>query len=118
MGPGRRGFIASALAVMAAATVGKAQVPDASETGPQPGPKQPGPTTPPPFGDKSLHDPPPRLDPSAIMKANQEKVKKDVGQMADLIQQLQKELDANDSKDVLSSTCSANPKRSKSLPSK
>ena len=36
------------------------------------------------------------------MKANQETVKKDVARMAELTQQLQKELENSDSKDVLS----------------
>lgn len=103
MESGRRTFIGTALTMVAAAAASKAQLPDASQ---QPIPQQQEP----PSARTALSDaenkfpgePPVRLDPAAIMRANQDKVKKDVGKMADLIQELQKELNENDSKDILS----------------
>jgi hypothetical protein len=96
----RRGFLRVAVTVAAAAAVGAAQ--DQQQDQQQdtrtriPGSS----ANKDPFGPDGRDAP--KLDPHAVMKANQETVKKDVARMAELTQQLQKELENSDSKDVLS----------------
>ena len=91
----RRGFLRVAVTMATAAAVGAAQ-----QAPPQPGPfstEHPPRSTFGPDGPDSA-----KLDPHAVMKANQETVKKDVARMAELTQQLQKELETSDSKNILS----------------
>jgi hypothetical protein len=46
--------------------------------------------------------PSPRLNRTNVMKANQDQVKKSVARLAELVGELQKDLEANDTKNVLS----------------
>jgi hypothetical protein len=92
----RRGFLKIAVTMAAVAAVGAAQ-----DQEPDNRTKIPGSTAnKDPFGPDGRDAP--KLDPHAVMKANQETVKKDVARMAELTQQLQKELENSDSKEVLS----------------
>src|SRR5437868_4597483 len=91
----RRGFIGSALilaAGVAARARGQGSAP-ASSLGTSTLPNDPfGP--PPPSAT-------PRFNPRDILAANQKGIRKDVARLSDIVQKLQKQLDDNDTKDVL-----------------
>jgi len=92
----RRTFIGSSITMLAAASLGAAQ----QETQvPLPKPMPPFPN---PQGQEPLELPPVPKPNRAVLKANRETIAKDVTRMADLVEQLQKALDANSTTEVLS----------------
>jgi len=93
MSSSRRSFLGSAFALVAASAAG-AQV-----LGPRPGAGNSGAGANDPFG-----PPPsgrPRFNPRDLLAANQKAIEKDVKRLSDIVQQLQKQLEDNDTKDVL-----------------
>lgn len=93
MSHSRRDFLGAAVMLVARSAFGAPQV------------QQGGP---PPKGDVYPQDtvtprrPGHRPDPRAVLKANQEEIKKDVARLSDIVAELQKSLDENDTKEVLS----------------
>ena len=94
----RRIFLRTSFTIAAAAVLGTARQQQQQRPG-QPFPSQrPTPTRQPE---------PPELPPApkpnrAVLKANRETIAKDVARMSDLLQELQKSLDAHDTTEVLS----------------
>src|SRR5438874_1258042 len=90
----RRGFLGSAL-VWAATAVAAAQVQ---------GPSSNAPTTntapDDPFG-RPTSPGAPKFNPRDLLAANQKGIRKDVAQLAEIVEKLQKQLEDNDTKDVL-----------------
>jgi hypothetical protein len=91
----RRGFLGAAAALAAASAFGAG--PQLQQQ-PRPVPQTPG------FpDDSSTRFPPSRKpDPRAILKQNQEDIKKDVARLTEVVAELQKSLDDSDTKEVLS----------------
>lgn len=87
----RRGFLNAAITLVAATAAGAAQ--ERRPNSPFPIPPQAPPSV--PFA------PPPKAE-RALLKANRETITKDVARMAELIEQLQKALDAHSTTEVLS----------------
>jgi hypothetical protein len=95
MSHSRRGFLGAAAALAAASAFGAG--PQLQQ---QPSPMPPVPRYP---DDSSIRFPPSRKpDPRAILKQNQEDIKKDVARLTEVVAELQKSLDDSDTKEVLS----------------
>ena len=62
--------------------------------------------------------PPHKPDPRAILKQNQEEIKKDVARLTEIVAELQKPSTTATPRKCSRSTSSTRPKRSKSLPSR
>ncbi len=93
MSHSRRDFLGAAVTLVASSAFG---APRAQQGGPPPaGAVYPQDTRTPRRPD---HKP----DPRAVLKANQEEIKKDVARLSDIVAELQKSLDENDTKEVLS----------------
>ena len=90
----RRVFMGAAASLAAAAAI------DAAAQRREPGPLFP--IGPPDQADSPIPPLPSAKSNRAMLKANQEEIKKDVARMAELIDQLQKDLDNSDTKEVLS----------------
>ena len=95
----RRTFLSVAVGVAAAAATGAAQS-QMPNSGRMP-PYEPNPASRRPFGAEPP-EPAPKANPKEILRANQEDIKKDVARLTQLVSELQKGLDASDTKDVLS----------------
>jgi hypothetical protein len=93
MSHSRRGFLGAAATLVAASAFGAApQIQQQSGAPPQPR-----------YPDGSTRIPPSRKpDPRAILKQNQEEIKKDVARLTETVAELQKALDDADTKEVLS----------------
>ena len=93
MDTSRRGFLGSALVLAAAVAAG------AAEQGAAPVPSTntlpDDPFGPPPSPDR------PHFSTRDLLAANQKGIRKDVAQLSDIVQKLQKQLEDNDTKDVL-----------------
>jgi hypothetical protein len=97
MSHSRRGFLGAAVTFVAASAFGaQIQVGQGQQqNGPQP--------QVPRFPDGSARFPPSRKpDPRAILKENQQEIKKDVARLTEAVAELQKSLDESDTKEVLS----------------
>jgi hypothetical protein len=94
MSHSRRGFLGAAVGLVAASTFG-AQM-QTQQDGQLPRePRFPG--------DSQPHFPPTRKpDPRAILKENEQEIKKDVARLTEAVAELQKSLDEADTKEVLS----------------
>ena len=92
MGSSRRSFLGSALALAAVVAAGATQQtpqtgsPDASRSDD-------------PFGPPSIGTP--KFNSRDILAANQKGIRKDVAQLSDIVEKLRKQLEDNDTKDVL-----------------
>lgn len=94
MSHSRRGFLGAAVTFVAASAFG-AQGQTGQPTGPQP--------QVPLYPDDSLARFPPRKpNPRAILKQNEQDIKKDVARLSEVVAELQKALDDSDTKEVLS----------------
>jgi hypothetical protein len=95
MSHSRRGFLGAAVTFIAASAFG-AQGQTAQQPVPQP-------QVPPLFPDDTLTRFPPRKpNPRAILKQNEQDIKKDVARLTEVVADLQKALDESDTKEVLS----------------
>jgi hypothetical protein len=95
MSHSRRGFLGAAVTFVAASAFG-AQ----GQAGQQPGPQ---PAVPPLFPEDPVTRFPPRKpNPRAILKQNEQDIKKDVARLSEVVAELQKALDESDTKEVLS----------------
>ena len=93
MSHSRRGFLGAAVTFVAASAFG---------AGGQVGQQNPQPAVP-SFPDDSVARIPPRKpDPRAILKQNEQDIKKDVARLTEVVAELQKALDESDTKQVLS----------------
>lgn len=93
MSHSRRGFLGAAVTLVAASAFGAEE--------------QIGQQSPPPaaanFPEDSVSRIPPRKpDPRAILKQNEQDIKKDVARLTEVVAELQKSLDDSDTKEVLS----------------
>jgi hypothetical protein len=94
MSQSRRAFLAAAVTL--AASSGLGATPQIQQ---QPSPSQPQPRFP---DDSTVRFPPRRPNPRAVLKQNQEEIKKDVERLTETVAELQKALDDADTKEVLS----------------
>lgn len=93
MSHSRRDFLGAAVTLVASSALG---APREQQGGPPPqGNAYPQDTVTP-------RRPGHRPDPRAVLKANEDEIKKDVARLADIVAELQKSLDENDTKEVLS----------------
>ena len=93
MSHSRRDFLGAAVTLVASSAFG---VP------PEPQDGRPPQGSPYPQDTATPRRPGHKPDPRAVLKANQEEIKKDVARLADIVAELQKSLDENDTKEVLS----------------
>ena len=94
----RRGFLGVAVGFVSASAFG-AQV-QMGQVPPPSGPQPQGPRFP---DDTDTGFPPPRKpNPRAILKQNEQQIKKDVARLTEAVAELQKSLDDSDTKEVLS----------------
>ena len=99
MSQSRRTFVGAGVTLAAASALGALSVGALGQSQSQ----NPNPTIPNPFPPDSMGGPPPRrIGPAERMKANQEQIKKSTVRLAELIVELQKDLEANDTTNVLS----------------
>lgn len=89
MNSSRRKFIGVTLGMTATFAAGAAQIP-------QPRPRSPYGAPP------TIPELPGKSNSRGMLKANQEDIKKDIARLSELVSELQKGLDDNDTKDVLS----------------
>ena len=89
----RRNFLGSALALAAVAAAG-AQVPGAQSGAAGSNSASNDPINQPSFGT-------PKFNTRDLLAANQKSIRKDVAQLSDIVERLQKQLEDNDTKDVL-----------------
>lgn len=93
MSHSRRGFLGAAVTFIAASAFGAA-----GQVGQQ-SPQPPVPNFPDGSGTRI---PPRKPDPRAILKQNEQDIKKDVARLTEVVGELQKSLDDSDTKEVLS----------------
>ena len=97
MSHSRRGFLGAAVTLAAASAFGAG-----GQIGPQ-RPQNPPPPMPKLPDDSETRFPPIRKpDPRAILKQNEQDIKKDVARLTEVVAELQKSLDESDTKEVLS----------------
>jgi hypothetical protein len=96
MSQSRRKFLGAGLTMAAASALGAASLPAQNQ----------GPTSPSssPFPRDPIGGPMPtiRRDPAARMRANQEQIQKHTARLVELVAEVQKDLDENDTRNVLS----------------
>ena len=91
----RRGFLGAAATLFAASALRAApQIQQPPPLGPTPEPRFPD--------DTASKFPPRKPNPRAVLKQNQEEIKKDVARLTETVVELQKALDDADTKEVLS----------------
>jgi hypothetical protein len=93
MSHSRRGFLGAAVTLVAASAFGAEQ---------QIGQESSQPTNPHYPEDSVTRIPPRKPDPRAILKQNEQDIKKDVARLTEVVAELQKSLDDSDTKEVLS----------------
>jgi hypothetical protein len=93
MSHSRRGFLGAAATLVAASAFGAQQ---------QMGQQSPQPAVPNLPEDSVSRIPPRKPDPRAILKQNQQDIKKDVARLTEVVAELQKSLDDSDTREVLS----------------
>jgi len=95
MTPSRRAFLGLATAWAAAAAIGAAARPRQNGNA-----SSPDPTSSDPFEDSGPADT--KFNPRQMLEANQKGIKKDVARLTEIVQDLQKQLDDKNPKDILS----------------